>query len=706
MGQLCSKTHSAAEDSDEEGNRIWRQEKHHTEVDTPVSSFETRRAVHPQLEPPSNRADKEEKKEKKLSRLLSAKTKTATVGKKATSDLSSLGGFAALLQVTEVGSLIGRAGTAGFGKAVEALDTFGSSITNIGGGFASGVGSKGNKIEILSFEVANTIVKGANLKQSLSESELCFLKEEVLVSEGVQRLVSQDFQKLMRIAAADKREELRIFAREVVRFGNHCQDPQWHRLDRIFKMLGTEELHLPDQNREEIDAKLLNLMTLAQNTAELYHELHALDRFELDLRRKLQEEDPLTGPHRGETINMMRNDLRQQQKHVKQLKKKSLWSKSLEEVMEQLVDIVYYLYQEICNAFGTAAPISVKNEKASSKTKLTRPRLGEAGLALHYANIINQIDSLVARPNSIPPNTRDSLYQGLPPRIKASLRNRLQQASYKEELTPGDIRGEMEKTLDWLVTVAANTTRAHHGFGWVGEWANTGRIAGHTELTLLQTLHHADQDVVEEYILDLIVDLHYLISRTRSVLNARSPQNKSATRIADSQGTGRPHAGSLEIALPPSPPLDAYFQGHQGPASPPESFYDVENPKSPLSPSIAELSQEDREMLKEMECIPTKPRKQGWGLSKSQEFSSTRSKNEVNGRLSKSSSHSPSTSSTVFLPPVYTPPNRSRFPVPHFALDISCNTKLDIIDRLQELDSIERTSPLISSSNYRTPQCV
>ncbi|KAL3700507.1 hypothetical protein R1sor_018529 [Riccia sorocarpa] len=139
--------------------------------------------------------------------------------------------------------------------------------------------------------------------------------------------------------------------------------------------LGTEELHLPDQNREEIDAKLLNLMTLAQNTAELYHQLHALDRFELDRRRKLQEEDPLTGPHRGETINMMRNDLRQQQKHVKQLKKKSLWSKSLEEVMEQLVDIVYYLYQEICNAFGTAGSVSPRcQDKLDLNHQTSLPR--------------------------------------------------------------------------------------------------------------------------------------------------------------------------------------------------------------------------------------------------------------------------------------------------------------------------------------------
>lgn len=31
------------------------------------------------------------------------------------------------------------------------------------------------------------------------------------------------------------REELKVFSREVVRFGNRCKDPQWHNLDRYFE---------------------------------------------------------------------------------------------------------------------------------------------------------------------------------------------------------------------------------------------------------------------------------------------------------------------------------------------------------------------------------------------------------------------------------------------------------------------------------------
>lgn len=112
-----------------------------------------------------------------------------------------------LFQVSEVSSRLGRAGTIGFGKAVDVLDTLGSSMTNFnsGSGFVSGAATKGNEITILSFEVANTIVKGFNLMESLSTESIKHLKEEVLPLEAVQDLVSKDMDELLRIVAADKR---------------------------------------------------------------------------------------------------------------------------------------------------------------------------------------------------------------------------------------------------------------------------------------------------------------------------------------------------------------------------------------------------------------------------------------------------------------------------------------------------------------------
>ena len=114
---------------------------------------------------------------------------------------------AVIFQVSEVSSRLGRAGTLGLGKAAEVLDTLGSSMTNLnsGSGFVSVVATKGNEIGILSFEVANTIMKGNNLMKSLSKRSIRQLKEVVLPSDGVQNLVSEDMDELLQIFAADKR---------------------------------------------------------------------------------------------------------------------------------------------------------------------------------------------------------------------------------------------------------------------------------------------------------------------------------------------------------------------------------------------------------------------------------------------------------------------------------------------------------------------
>lgn len=99
---------------------------------------------------------------------------------------------------------------------------------------------------------------------------------------------------------------------------------------------------------------------------ELYHELHALDRFDQDYRRKNQDEENSTPAPRGTTttyvhffnetnkntlhksclnlyyvsielcvgdsLQILKQELKSQKKHVKGLKKRSLWSKNLEEV--------------------------------------------------------------------------------------------------------------------------------------------------------------------------------------------------------------------------------------------------------------------------------------------------------------------------------------------------------------------------------------
>ncbi|KAG0498442.1 hypothetical protein HPP92_003133 [Vanilla planifolia] len=457
-------------------------------------------------------------------------------------------------RVSEVSSLLGRAGTVGIGKAVEVLDNLGSSMTSLNhnSGFVSGSTAKGNKIHILAFEVANTIVKGANIMESLTEKSIEYLKESVLPSEGVQYLVSKDIDELLRIAASDKRDELKVFSREVVRFGNRCKDPQWHNLDRYFEKIGSEITSQP-LLKKDVEAVMQPLMIMVKHTAELYHELNALDRLDQDYRRKFQEEGSLPAAQKGDGLQILRQELKTQSKVVKGLRKKSLWSRNMEEVMEKLVDVVHFLRLEIHDAFGSA--IGGKPGRGSSNN---HRKLGLAGLALHYANIITQIDTIVSRSPSVLPNTRDNLYHGLPPSIKTALRSKLQSFQINEEITIVQIKSEMDKTLRWLVPIANNTTKAHHGFGWVGEWANTGtelnqKPVGQLASVKLETLYHADKLKTESCILDLIVWLHQLVCLANGAQRSsmKSPIRSPTKRITITNPETK--ASSPFCALPRGP---------------------------------------------------------------------------------------------------------------------------------------------------------
>ncbi|KAM7257317.1 hypothetical protein ACFE04_013058 [Oxalis oulophora] len=539
---------------------------------------------------------------------------------------------AAVAKVSEVSSRLGRAS---MGKAKDVFDTLGSSMTNLNpsSGFSSGVATKGNELAILAFEVANTIVKAYNLMHSLSKERIRHVKDVVLVSKGVQNLVSEDMGEVLRIVAADKREELSVFSGEVVRFGNRCKDPQWHNLGRYFDNIG-KELIPQDSLKEEAKVVIEQFMILARHTAELYHELQVLDRFEQDYQRKHHEDD------KGNSLTILKEELKSQRKHVKILKKKSFWSRSLEEIMENLVDIVHFLSLEIHDAFGR------DNGQLPAKGSVCKhQRLGPCGLSLHYANVVMQIDSIVARSSSVPMSTRDSLYQSLPPGIKSALHSKLQSFHVKEELTVTQVKAEMEKTLHWLVPVASNTAKAHHGFGWVGEWANTGSdsnrksASGPMDVIRIETFYHADKGKTEAYILEQVLWLHYLVSRSMAVVEQNFKSHIRSQSCVTFQ------------KLKQDPKLDSC--------------------KAPP------LSTEDQLLLQNASM-----KNHTLGPSRSLDFDLQKNRFRKHDKLSKSTSHC---HSPAYLSEGTSNAKRQPSGVPLFGLVIENQKTLDIIDRLDAL---------------------
>ncbi|KAI6689639.1 hypothetical protein NL676_026467 [Syzygium grande] len=407
-----------------------------------------------------------------------------------------------------------------FARAVEVLDVIGGSMSNLNmnSSFMLRSARKEKIISILASEVANTITKGANLMQSLSEQNIVYLKEELLPSEGVQYLVSTDMDELLRIAAADQRKELHSFTKEVVRLGNLCKDPQFHNLGRYFEHM--ESRPAPKTPlRKDAWAVMLPLLNLVHSTAELYTHLPALERCAQDYWHKKEEHISLDAKDKNQSLSILRMELRSRLRHVKSLKKKSLWSRSLEEVVEKLVDVILCLQLEVLKAFGSA-----DNESAAGGSPSNNRKLGSSGLALHYASIITLIDIIVAHSGSVTPTMTNALYQSLPPGIKSALRFWLRQVQIQEEPTIPIIKAKMEKTLSWLAPIAANTIKAHYGFARLGEWANmrsrvNQRPTGKGDFIRINALYHADKEKTDPYIVELLFWLHQLVCKRRAMNN-------------------------------------------------------------------------------------------------------------------------------------------------------------------------------------------
>ncbi|KAJ6349931.1 hypothetical protein OIU78_006175 [Salix suchowensis] len=163
----------------------------------------------------------------------------------------------------------------------------------------------------------------------------------------------------------------------------------------------------------------------------------------------------------------------------------------------------------VANCYLRSADVHSRNLEGAKESNADHLPLGSISrTALHYANVIVVIEKLAASPHLIGHDARDDLYNMLPAKVRAALRERLKPYS---------------KSLDSSVydTVLA------------GEWNEAmASILEWTNVLLVQTLYFANQEKTEAAITELLVGLNY-IWRLGRELNTKALQECASSRVFD-----------------------------------------------------------------------------------------------------------------------------------------------------------------------------
>lgn len=170
--------------------------------------------------------------------------------------------------------------------------------------------------------------------------------------------------------------------------------------------------------------------------------------------------------------------------------------------------------RSIPESFSHSNRIPTKVSIFSSKCRLSNapaPTLGDAGLSLHYANVIISIEKLVSSPHLIDLDTRDDLYDSLPSSVRTSLRTKLKlyaknlASTVYDAALASDWSLALTTILEWLAPLAHNMIRWHSERSFEKQ-----DMVSRTNVLLVQTLYFANQEKTEATITELLVGLNYM----------------------------------------------------------------------------------------------------------------------------------------------------------------------------------------------------
>ncbi|KAK7391783.1 hypothetical protein VNO78_20204 [Psophocarpus tetragonolobus] len=388
-------------------------------------------------------------------------------------------------------------------------------------------------VGVLAFEIAGVMSKLLHLWHSLSDATIVRIRNDAVNLEGVRKIISNDESFLLGLACAEFAESLRVAAKAVSRLSARCEDPalrSFHEALLEFADSGCDPNGWALSGPKETESKLKKMERYVTVTATLYREMEELTVVETGLRKALSHAD---GNNVGSKDQQKLYELQQkvfwQKQEVKELKERSLWSRSFDSVVVLLVrfsftvlariKVVFGIGQSmgrLCRSLSGWATVYPSDEEEGSggffegNSRILRApesTLGAAGLALHYANLIIVMEKMIKSPHLVGVDARDDLYGMLPRSIRWGLRGRLRGVGFcvSDPVLASEWRDALWRILGWLSPLA------HYMIKWQSERSfEQHNFVPKTNVLLLHTLFFANKDKTEAAITELLVGLNYI----------------------------------------------------------------------------------------------------------------------------------------------------------------------------------------------------
>lgn len=226
-----------------------------------------------------------------------------------------------------------------------------------------GVGQEKAIIGVLAFEVASLMSKLVHLWQSLSDKQVAKLREEIMNSTGIRKLVSDDDDYIARLVWTEMMENLAHVARAVGRLSKKCSDPLLKSFEQAFSDLvdcGSDSYGWLLTSKK-MDRKMRKMERFIMVNANLYQEMEALADLEQTLRRMKSNDD-------ADSISLVEYEKRVawKQQEVRHLKQLSVWNRTYDYTILLLARSVFTICNRIAHVFGLSNVVDVAAKQSKN----------------------------------------------------------------------------------------------------------------------------------------------------------------------------------------------------------------------------------------------------------------------------------------------------------------------------------------------------